>query len=114
MRPCQDRVIENAAMTATVTSNPFDCRWVYDWGAFFKWTGTPTGTVRVQRSMNYDVNTKTGDWLDVTGSQQATGGAAGSHMVVWDSNEPGMWIRLVYTFSSGTGTLNAWVNSKGV
>lgn len=70
----------------------------------FSWTGTPTGTLKLQHS--FDGNT----WFDTPGAAteftaQPAGGA-GSVATNW-YNMPGTLARIAYTRSSGTGTLNS-------
>lgn len=82
------------------------------------WTGTPTGTIKVQVSNDvgptpeYNPNGTITTWTDVTGSSQSIAGAAGNFW--WNLNDIGArWARLVYTRTSGTGTLDARQNIKG-
>jgi hypothetical protein len=70
----------------------------------FSWTGTPTGTLKLQHS--FDGAT----WFDTPGAAteftaQPAGGA-GSVATNW-YNMPGTLARIVYTRSAGTGTLNS-------
>ncbi len=70
------------------------------------WTGTPTGTFKLQCSFNG------GAFVDVPGasaeftanSQAQPAGGAGSAVWNW-VNVPGNMVRLLYTATSGTGTL---------
>jgi hypothetical protein len=84
------------------------------------WTGSPTGTFSIETSCDEGkidpaTNTVTGitNWTFYDGSDQAAGGAAGQF--VWRINVlPEKWVRLKYTYSSGSGTVTARVNTKGV
>lgn len=113
-------VITNSAMGATVTSLPTNivgnkvmiCYTI-------QWTGTPTGTFSVQNSGDYQVAPdgttvlNAGTWNTYTlSTTTSTGGAAGNGTIEVVTGAP--WIRLVYTFSSGTGTLNAQVTGKAM
>ncbi len=70
------------------------------------WTGTPTGTFSLECSFNGR------DWVTVPGaaveftanSQTQPAGSAGSAVWNW-SNVPGNIERILYTTTSGTGTL---------
>ena len=80
-------------------------------------TGSPVGTFKLQISANYQEDSmgnvlNAGTWTDYTGSSQGIS-AAGDF--AWNlSTTPYPWIRLVYTRTSGSGTLNATINGKGV
>lgn len=69
-------------------------------------TGSPVGSIKLQASNDPDLL----GWGDITDSIQAIS-AAGSYILNYDS--PGFsHVRLVYTFTSGTGVLNAKINGK--
>ncbi len=80
-------------------------------------TGTPNGTFKLQVSTTHKEDNQgniltAGTWTDYTGSSQAIV-AAGDF--AWNlSTTPYPYVRLVYTRSSGTGTLNVTINGKGV
>lgn len=77
-----------------------------------KWTGTPTGTFKLQASNDIDATVT--DWEDIPGSSVAVAGAAGQQ--VWNyTNAPFRFVRLVYTATSGSGTLSkALFSAKGI
>lgn len=82
------------------------------------WTGSPVGTLFIQTSNDVGTTNPDGsvgninNWTTYTGSTQAAGGSAGDF--AWHIWATGFkWVRLAYTFTSGTGTLNARVNQKG-
>ncbi len=71
------------------------------------WTGTPTGEFSVEVS-------HTGDfWAPVTLSTtvEATGGSGNAFI---DIESGAKYIRLVYTRTSGTGTLQAYIACKSI
>lgn len=74
------------------------------------WTGTPTGDFTIEVS-NDAPNTTPSNWTELPDSTQAAGGAAGSH--VWYLDHIGYThIRLVYTSTSGTGSVTARFTGK--
>lgn len=87
---------------------------IIGWAHFslmLKWTGTPTGTFKLQASNDFQ---NVDDWEDVTGSSFAVAGAAGQLVFNYDT-APFRWIRVVYTATSGSGTLTkANLNQKGM
>lgn len=84
------------------------------------WTGSPVGTFTIETSCDVGVidpstNAISGitNWTLYDGSQQDAGGMAGQF--VWRLNVlPEKWVRLKYTSTSGSGTVNARVNTKGI
>lgn len=84
-------------------------------------TGSPTGTFGLQASCDPGSPSAPTDalrsvsvvnWTDVTGSNQAVT-SAGNHM--WRLDVVAYrWVRVVYTSTSGTGSLtNVRINTKG-
>lgn len=73
---------------------------------YIKWTGTsPVGSAQLQLSPN---NT---DWANV-GAAIPVSGNAGTFF--WDEIDTGAhWLRVVYTKTSGTGTLTGGYSAKG-
>lgn len=77
-------------------------------------TGTPTGSFSIQGSLDYNPVTGAGNWvaLTLTPSPGASGAAAS---ILIDMNQLSFpWIRVVYTASSGSGILDAWISGKMV
>lgn len=96
---------KDLSMAATITSDPISIQRALAAALTVAWTGTPTGTAKLQGSAN-GLN-----WDDITGLSQATGGAAGN--ATWDLAETGLsHVRVVYTRSSGDGALSIWSSQK--
>lgn len=69
------------------------------------WTGTTDGTVKLQ------VSNDNSQWDDLTGINTSTGGSAGTD--AWNISTIGFaFMKLVYTRSSGTGTLSGTWNER--
>lgn len=113
--------VTSVTLNANWTSKPFRLE-LRDGGSIqLNWTGTPSGTFKVQCSNDAGQTTDSGNpdsvtglnnWTDITGATAAAGGAAGS--AVFDITTQVRWVRVVYTFSASTGTLtNAQAHSKG-
>jgi hypothetical protein len=104
-------------MTANITSAVTIVKMLSQISYDISWTGSPTGTFAVQVSDTYSqfsdgtVNNP-GDWVSLPlSATPVTGGAAGNGMI--DILATGTYaMRLVYTFASGTGTLNATISAK--
>lgn len=112
------QIFTNVAMTANRNSTAVnaDQYGLVDIQAV--WTGSPVGNLYIETSNDVGTTLPDGshgglvNWTTYTGSSQAAGGAAGDF--AWHIWATGFkWIRLSYTFTSGSGTLNARVNQKG-
>ena len=93
------------SMAATVQSSAADVGQFIHWSMTFVWTGSPVGICTIETSPNST------DWVTLNGSSQATGGSTGSLTV----NQPGSghrYLRAVYTFTSGTGSLTTYLTGK--
>lgn len=75
-------------------------------------TGAPVGSIELQGSNDIETSSATPptNWTSITDSTTAVT-EAGSYLV--NVEFPAYsWVRLVYTFTSGTGVLNARINAK--
>lgn len=106
MRENGDLIIANGSMTSTITGSIYDMEQSYGYAAAFQWTGTPTGTVKIQQSLDQIL------WFDVAASSQATGGLSGTFYYE-NPTSMALFVRPVFVFSSGTGTLNVTMAKKG-
>lgn len=98
----QARALHSGTLAATVTFPEFAIT-ASRLSMGFSWTGTPTGTLKLQ---HFDGS----NWFDTPGAaaeftSQPAGGA-GSVACNW-SNVPGSKARIVYTRTSGDGTLTS-------
>lgn len=103
--------------SATLTSLVTNIQRLDDVGYQANFTGSPVGVFTVQFSADYVQDfmgnvTNTGNWITAPlGSPSAASGSAGSvYIDLAGLSAP--WIRLVYTKTSGTGTLNAFITGK--
>lgn len=70
------------------------------------WTGTPTGTFKLQHTFDGGATPHDTPGASVEFTSQPAGGS-GSVAPNW-SNVPGTMARLVYTRTGGSGTLTSW------
>lgn len=80
-------------------------------------TGTPSGTIAVQVSASYSQDNNgnvlnAGQWTTLTSQTITSGSPTTTYIDIIPTSAP--WIRLTYTASSGSGTLNAFVTGKSV
>jgi len=107
MRIYNETLVSSAAMTGNVTSGAALLDHMGLAAVHAVWTGTPTGTLKAQASLDG------ANWIDIPSVTQSLAGSAGG--VLWQLTDIGYNnLRVVYTFSSGTGSLTVFVNAKGV
>lgn len=120
-------VFDDVSMGASVTQSPVtSIAYLDNIGAQFNWTGAGVGTFSVEVSADYmqDFNgniSDPGNWTPLTftywdGAAFVTDTSiptsVGSPIYLDLAFLSAPWIRLVYTRTSGTGTLNAWLTGK--
>ncbi len=117
MKVFEYRLVNAGNMGSSITSAPQQLTEMAMACIQAVFTGTPNGTFKLQVSTTHKQDAQgniitEGTWTDYTGSSQAIV-AAGDF--AWNlSTTPYPFVRLVYTRSSGTGTLNVTINGKGV
>lgn len=104
-------------MSASITSAVTIIQKLTYIGYSVSFTGTPTGTFSVEVSNDYSVNGEgtvlnAGTWtaLTLSGTPAATGSAGNGFIDIDGCSAYAM--RLKYTRTSGSGTLNVVVNAK--
>ena len=111
--------------TGTVNSIGIEINQLYSWSIQAIWTGAPVGTFQIQVSNDIvplaptttnpvgpDPAALVVNWSNYTGSQVVTTGMNGNW--TWISQLGAYkWVRLSYTATSGTGTVNANFFAKG-
>lgn len=107
--------------TASITSPVTAIQTIDNIGYQLNWTGTPTGTFNIQVSMDYepgkspdDKPFNAGTWTTVTLTVPvvASGSADNAYVDLDQLSAP--YIRVVYTRTSGSGSLNAFVTGKAI
>lgn len=122
MRVGNDQIITNGSMTgtSTINSDPFWVGQAIGYAVQAVWSGTPTGTIKLQASIdavepnpsNSNEPATITNWEDITDSSYSITGSAGTY--TWNVTDVFYrWVRVVYVNSSSTGTLNARFNTKG-
>lgn len=98
-------LIVNGDMSSSITSSSTNILYTDRVGYQLVWTGTPSGTFTLEVS-----NDET-TWVSVDTGILASG-AAGDAFI--DFETAAKFVRLVYTASSGSGTLNAHITAKSI
>lgn len=100
-------LVVNGSMTGNITSVSFPVSQASIASLQAVWTGTPVGALTILIS-NDDVN-----YTTYTGSSVSIAGSAGNFL--WNLISCGFnFVRVLYTASSSTGTLNVTGSYKGV
>ncbi len=110
----------NMAST-TVTSEVTNVEGLDNIGIQLNWSGSsPIGTFAVQVSADYAQDylgnvTNTGNWvaLAISPAVAATGTSPDTAFIALNQ-VPAPWIRVVYTRTSGTGTLQGYLTAKQI
>ena len=115
-------VLSSSSLAGNITSNPIPLDQIYGFAIQAVWTGVPTGTLKLQASSDSpsrQTQTSLGgpdvitNWTDVANSSVALTGSSGNYM--WNFTSCMFrYVRLVYTSTSGTGSITAEISAKGV
>ncbi len=111
------KVIDAVSMAASIISSPSSIQFLDNvcYQAVWSAGATPVGVLSVQVSVDYEPEKNiSGNWdtviLPIT---PAVSGNSGTYTI--DLTQlAAPWCRLVYTRTSGTGTLNAFMSAKEV
>lgn len=119
MRYAPVPLLTNGNMAGNLSSNGEDVNQIFMFSIQAVFTGAPVGTLKLQVSNDAVPYAPTGDpasnvvnWVDYTGSNSAVNGAGNFMWIV--SNGGYRWVRVVYTVSSGTGSMSILYSGKGV
>lgn len=115
----QYQTITNGDMSgASITSSITNIQFLDNVGVQLNWSGsTPIGTIVVQVSADHAQDaegnvTVAGNWISLPVSISVSGNTGSGYFDLNQLSSP--WIRVVYTKTSGTGTLNGYVTGKEV
>jgi len=99
------KIVTNGDMSTDVESTVTDMSKTNGYSVYAKWTGSPVGTIKLKASLD-DIN-----FVDITGSETAVNSTG---EVLWEVTSAFYdKLKVVYTSTSGTGTLNVQINGKG-
>lgn len=99
-------IITSGDMSGDLTSTVSNIQYMDNIGIQLVWTGTPTGDFTVDVSVDQVTWTS----LTLSPSPAATGAADNIYIDVNQISAP--YIRVTYTATSGSGTLNAKITGK--
>lgn len=100
------KIIDSQSMATSLTSSAADMSNLDGYAIFAQWTGSPVGTIKLKVSVDSIT------YVDLSGSETVVNGAGDALWEVpiafYDK------VQVVFTRTSGTGTLNAQINGKGL
>lgn len=99
----------NKNMAGDVTSPWYSCEMVDQIAIILDFTGNPTGTFTIEAAINQDATPVALDF----GSPITASGSADSHAIEI-ADFPYNFIRIRYTATSGTGSLDYQLNRKAI
>lgn len=105
--------------TGSVIGKAYPLAQAFGYALQVAWTGTPTGNFTLQGSCDvgtsYPDGTTSGitNWTTIANTSTAASGAAGT-LLYNMADTMYLWVRVVYTASSGTGAATARMSVKGV
>lgn len=107
-------------MASTITSSVTNINYLDNIGIQLNNSGSPSGAFAVQISADYAQDEfgnvqNAGNWTALTLSPAPTVSAGSPSTIYIDMNQlSAPWIRVVYTPSGGSGTLNAFITAKAI
>lgn len=105
------KIVTAGSMGTSLNSIPVDMTTVQNASIMAVWTGTPVGTLKLQISNDIvDSCTQVTNWVDYSGSSTAVSSAGNFEWNLGIANYK--CLRMVYTRSSSTGTMNAIAGVK--
>lgn len=113
------QIITNGSMAGNLTSTIMEVKQQDNIGIQLNWTGTPVGTFTVLVSMDhvrdiYQNVLVAGNFISLPLSPAITASGSGDIAYIDLNQLSAAYVEVIYTRTSGTGTLNAFITAKGV
>lgn len=109
------KMIDDGDASADITSSPTSTIHMDKASIRIEWSGTPVGTVAIQaQQRKKDERIVEANWFDVDlGSTVTIDGTDTEHQILFNEL-PFTDLRVKYTSTSGTGTINVKISAKQV
>lgn len=113
----QKHLVQDGDMTNPITSEPIKLIRMDRASLHLIFTGIPTGDFAVEVSGDYRENaagqpTAGGTWTPIALSPAPAAAGSADDIFIDLTVTAAPWVRLVYTPSAGSGTLNAYLSAK--
>ena|SRR5271166_1543617 len=119
MRVLNETLLNAGSMATSINSAPMLLSYAFGYAVQFVYTGSPVGTVTLQGSNDSIPNAKFPQsdftpttWTTISGSTITVPTIDGATGMINDEGAFYNWVRLVYTATSGTGSLTVVGNTK--
>ena len=112
-------IVSGDMSQSLITSKISNIEFLDNIGIQLVWTGTPTGTFSVELSVDYQQDQQgnvlnAGTWTPMTFSSTPVASGAAGNIYIDINQISAPWMRVKYTKTSGTGTLQGWLTAKMV
>lgn len=112
-------IFQNADMSMSLTSDSVEVKLQDNIGVQLHWTGSPTGAFGVQISMDHKKDTEgnvvvPGHWISLPLTPPIIAAGAPDDAYIDLTQMSAVYIRVTYAATGGVGSLNGFVNAKGV
>jgi hypothetical protein len=104
------KIVTNGSMTGNITSTAVDLVRTQQYSIQAVWSGSPVGTIQLNVSNDIGSCANASNWVTYTSSLQTVNGAGNFLWNVAYANYN--CVEVVYTFTSGSGTLNVIYGGK--
>lgn len=113
------KIIDAVSMAASVTSSIAPIQEQDNIGVQLHWTGSPVGAFTIEVSMDHKQDSQgnvqvAGNWISLTLDPTITASGSGDDAYIDLNQLSAPYVRVVYTRTSGTGSLTAYITGKGV
>lgn len=115
------KILSAGDMSADIVSSITAIQLLDNIGYQINFTGAPVGTFSVEVSMDYEPGrapnwepANAGNWITIPLTTAVVAAGAGNSAFIDLNQLSAPYVRLRYTFSSGTGSLDVFVTAKAV
>lgn len=118
MRILNESLLSGGDMSGSLNSAPLNLEFAFGYAIQCEFTGSPVGTIKLQGSndstpdANFQFsNFAPTNWTDITGTSTAV--TTNGSILFNAASVYYRWVRVVYTVTSGSGSLSVVGNTKG-
>lgn len=114
------QIISAGDMSANITGPVTTVAYLDSVAIQLNFTGTPTGTFEIQGSLDHKVSVpansvvSNGNWVAMTLTPIPTATGSAGQILINMNQIAFPYIRIVYLFASGTGSLDAYIAAKEI